>query len=166
MNIYNYNIYIFQFYLILIYMEYIEHIKKIVDTNLIYVYRNGKVILTGKTLKDIRKNIKEKFDNPSKGVKIYLIRFSINKELEDIFSISCTQMTITPLLSLDLEEDDETQTILYTKKNLDKTPFTLSHIKYIIKALRDNLISTKFTDDIYISDIFNKLKQQKRITKN
>jgi hypothetical protein len=146
-------------------MNYIDNIKKLIDINLIYVYRNGKEILTGKTLKDIKKYIREKFNNPSKNIKVYLVRFSINRESNDIFSIGCTQMTITPSLSLISDENDETQTILYRKKDLEENPFKLNHIKYIIKAIKDELISTKFTDNVYISDVFQKVKQQKRMKK-
>jgi hypothetical protein len=148
-------------------MEQLENIDNIIETGLIHVYRNGKLILTGKNIKDIKKLIKESFNNPSKDIKVYLIELGIRPETKNPLLIECSQMTITPDLKLILGEGDRMQTILYSKKDLEKTPFKLSHIQTIIKSIKNKTISLRLSENVFISDILkqNKMKRTKKSSK-
>ncbi len=121
----------------------LEKINKLLDTNKYHLFRNNKIILSETTLKKIKDELKT-FENPSKYIKVYLVSINIDPKYKYPIIINCSQNTITPKLALLTKEDDMSISITYTKDELLKFGFKLSHIKKIIYALKNDLID--FTD--------------------
>jgi hypothetical protein len=72
--------------------------------------------------------------------------------------INCSSYTVTPKLSLVSKDDDVSQTFTYSKKELEKYNFKLSHIKKIIKALKKDLVSFE-KSSVSITNVFNALEK-------
>jgi hypothetical protein len=124
----------------------LEKINKLIDTNKYHLFtkgNNNKIILSETTLKKIKDELKT-FENPSKYIKVYLVSINIDPKYKYPIIINCSQNTITPKLALLTKEDDMSISITYTKDELLKLGFKLSHIKKIIHALKNDLID--FTD--------------------
>ena len=121
----------------------LEKIDNLIDTNKYHLFRNNKIILSETTLKKIKDELKT-FEIPSKYIKVYLVSINIDPKYKYPIIINCSQNTITPKLALLTKEDDMSISITYTKDELLKLGFKLSHIKKIIHALKNDLID--FTD--------------------
>ena len=72
--------------------------------------------------------------------------------------INCSSYTITPKLSLVYMNDNVSQTFTYSKKELEKYSFKLSHIKKIMKALTKDLVSFE-KSSVPITNVFNVLEK-------
>ncbi len=82
------------------------------------------------------------FDKPNKEIKAFNIRIKINKNKKDnILSINCSQLTINKKLKLVSEDDDVFQTFTYSQDELIKYGFKLSHLKSMMKAVKNHLVS-------------------------
>lgn len=138
-------------------MDKLDKIKKLIDTSQYHVYHKNKQILSAKTIKQLKSNIKNDVTPPTKNIKVYILELDIDPEWKYPLSINCSQYTITPKLALVVKPDDMSQTINYTKEDLKNYPFNLSHISKIIKAIKENLISFE-KDEIFIKDIFDAVK--------
>jgi hypothetical protein len=124
----------------------LNKINDLIDTNKYHLFtkgNNNKIILSETTLKKIKDELK-KFENPTKYIKVYLVSLNIDPKYKYPLIINCSQNTITPKLALLTKEEDMSISITYTKDELLKLGFKLSHIKKIIYALKNDLID--FTD--------------------
>lgn len=131
-----------------------DKINKLIDINKYYIFYKNKIILTADNLKELKKSVKENIEIPSKNLKVYILDFSIKSNYKNVFSIICSQYTITPKLALVMKDDDMSQTINYTQNELDKYGFNKSHLTKIINAIKKNLISYE-KSSVSISDILD-----------
>ncbi len=115
-------------------------INNIIDTQLDHLFVNYKLLISAKTGKEMREKIL-KFDTPTKNIKAFNIRIKINNIGENILSINCTQKTINKKLKLVTEDDDVFQVFTYSSEELIKYGFELSHLKSMMKAVKNHLIS-------------------------
>ncbi len=121
----------------------LQKINNVINTNKYHLFRNNKIILSETTLKKIKDELKT-FENPTKYIKVFLVSINIDPKYKHPIIINCSQNTITPKLALLTKDDDMSISITYTKDELLKFGFKLSHIKKIIYALKNDLID--FTD--------------------
>jgi hypothetical protein len=56
-------------------------------------------------------------------------------------NVSCTQITITPKLFIGSIDDDLFQIFTYSPEEMKKYGFKKSHLKYMMKAIKNDLIS-------------------------
>lgn len=122
-----------------------------------HIFKNNKVIASSSTMKKLKDEVKETFDAPSKNIKVYIISFSSKTNFP--LTITCSQFTITPNLTLIAKDDDMSQKVYYNKEEYEKYKFKMSHIKKIIKALKDELLSIE-PDYWTISEVLS-LKKKK-----
>jgi len=127
-----------------------------IDMNVYHIYNNNKSILIANNMKDLKNNIKKYINPPNKNKKVYIINFSYNMKKYPL-SINCVQFTITPKLSLVMEEDDIGQTVNYSEEELQKFGFKQIHIRKIIKAIKYDLISYE-KSHVSITDVLNATK--------
>jgi len=64
----------------------------------------------------------------------------IDKNEKDIISINCVQVTINEKLNIKSLEGDGFQTFTYTSGELNKHGFKMSHIKKMIKAIKNHTV--------------------------
>ena len=136
-----------------------EKINKLIDIKQDHIFINNKNIISAKTLIDLKKLIKQDCEKPLKDIKCFIISIGVKPNYIHPLIINCSQYTITPKLTLVYNEDDVSQTFTYSKIELDKYSFKLSHIKKIMKALKKNLVSFK-KSSVSITDVFNVLDKQ------
>jgi hypothetical protein len=134
-----------------------DKIRDTVDLKLEYLYINNKVVATGKSMKSLKENVKENFENPAKDIKCFIIRLSIKPDYKHKLIISCAQHTVTPKLGLFAREGDMAQTFTYSDKELLKYKFKLSHLKKIMKVIKKDLISYE-KSSVPITDVFKALE--------
>ncbi len=134
----------------------LDKINKIIDTNKYHLFRNNKIILSETTLKKMKEELKT-FDTPSKYIKVFLVSINIDPKYKHPIIINCSQMTITPKLALLTKEDDMSISISYTKEELLKFGFKISHIKKIIYAIKNDLIDYSDLSES-ISDLLKTVK--------
>jgi len=139
--------------------EIYNNIKKKIDTNKVYLYRNYKIVAEGRGLSDIQYQLKENFNKPSKNIKVYLISFYMNKTMKDPFIVGCTQYTITKDLELKFTDDDFIKKILYSREYLKNEDFKLNDINKIIKALKNEWITKRINIKVYINDVNKAIKK-------
>lgn len=131
--------------------------SKDIDFKQYHIFKNNKVIASSSTMKKLKDEVKKTFDAPSKNIKVYIISFS--SKINFPLTITCSQFTITPKLTLIAKDDDMSQKVYYNKEEYEKYKFKMSHIKKIIKALKDELLSIE-PDYWTISEVLS-LKKKK-----
>ncbi len=119
----------------------IDDIKKILQPSINHIFVGNELVASEKTMKDIKQNIKKNFEEPKQNLKGYIIRLKIDANNKNPLIISCTQVTITKKLFVDALDDDAFQTFTYTQDELIKNGFKMSHIKKMMKSIKNNLIS-------------------------
>jgi hypothetical protein len=125
----------------------IKEVNDIIKPSISHFFVGGELVASEKTTIGLKNYIKQNYDIPSKNIKGYLIRLKINKsDKNQILIMNCMEMTITPKLLIKSLEDDGYQTITYSSNELIKHGFKLSHIKKVIKAIKNNTVS--FDDSI------------------
>jgi hypothetical protein len=90
-------------------------------------------------------------------MKGYLIHIDINKKNKILLQIEISQVTITPKLLVGPKDDDAFQTFTYTSDELIKNNFKMSHIKKMMKAIKNNMISFE-KSSITITELLKKFK--------
>lgn len=135
-----------------------DKIKDMIDIKQYHLFINNKVVTTAKTLPDLKLKIKEDFENPKKDIKSFIIRLRINPDYKFPLTINCSQHTVTPKLGLFAREDDMSQTITYSEKELENIGFKLSHLKKIIKVIKKDLISFE-KNSVPITEVINLLEK-------
>jgi hypothetical protein len=118
-----------------------EDIKKVIDPTKEHLYVGGDLIASDKSIKKIKEFVKEEFDPPKKNIKGYLIKINVKKTSKIFMTITCTQITITPKLFIGPTYDDMFQIFTYSADEMKKHGFKKSHIKYMIKAVKNHLVS-------------------------
>jgi len=119
----------------------INSIYDFIDPSVDNLFVKGKLLISARTAKEMREKLLQ-FEPPKRDIKAYNIRIKINRnKTENILSINCTQFTINKKLKLVNDDDDVFQTFIYSVDELIRYGFKLSHIKSMIKALKNNLIS-------------------------
>jgi hypothetical protein len=121
----------------------INSIYDIIDPQLDHLFIKNKLLISAKTAKEMKEKLLE-FDAPTKDTKAFNIRIKINKTFENnknLLTINCTQQTINKKLKLFTEDDDVFQVFTYSSEELIKYGFKLSHIKSMIKAVKNHLVS-------------------------
>ncbi len=118
----------------------INSIYDVIDPNLDHLFIKNKLFISGKTSKDIKEQLAT-FDAINNDISAFLIRIKINKKHKHVLTINCTQQTIKKNLKLVTGDDDMFQVFTYTTDELIKYGFKLSHLKSMMKAVKNNLIS-------------------------
>jgi hypothetical protein len=121
-------------------IKIINDINDIIDPQLDHLFVKNKLLISAKNAKEMKEKLLE-FDAPTKDIKAFNIRIKINKTGENILTINCTQQTINKKLKLVTEDDDVFQVFTYSPEELIKYGFKLSHIKSMIKTVKNHLIS-------------------------
>lgn len=114
----------------------IEDIKKVLQPSITHLIVSNELISSHKLPKLLRDDVKKNFDPPKKPIKGYIVRMKIDKNEKNIIGISCVQVTITEKLIVKSLDGDEFQTLTYTKDELLKHGFKMSHLKKLMKAIR------------------------------
>ena len=136
----------------------IENIDSILQTQTYHIFYKNKKIkqLTAPTPIKVKALIKEHINPPKTNKKIFVIRVKFNSdEPKSKLVITCLQQTITSELVMITGKDDYMITVKYTGDEFDKFGFKLSHIKKIINALEQHIVSLE-KSFINISEILNK----------
>ena len=121
-------------------MDILDKLEKKYEPKKEFIYHKNKVIVDGKNMVELQKNIKQSIKNPSKDIKIFIISFGYNKNSKTPFRINCVQYTITPKLNLVSRERDFGQSITYTKEELEKYGFNNKYLFKIIKGIKEGNI--------------------------
>jgi hypothetical protein len=118
----------------------IEEIKNILTPSYSHLFVGGELVASEKSTKNLKDYIKQSYNPPKKNLKAYLIRLKVNKTSTTPLILNCTEMTITPKLTIKSEDDDGYQTVKYSKIELNKYGFKLVHIKKLIKAIKNETV--------------------------
>jgi hypothetical protein len=118
-----------------------EDIKKVIDPTKDYLYVGGEIVAYDKTFKKIKEYVKSEYDAPKKNIKGFLIKFNIKKTSKILMNVKCTQITITPKLFIGPVDDDMFQVFTYSPDEIKKHGFKKSHLKYMMKSIKNHLIS-------------------------
>jgi hypothetical protein len=110
--------------------------------------------LSAQNLKQLKQEIKNNIDPPTKDIQVHVVNFGKTKNKDRLFVINCVGFTITKKLFLIMDDDNIGQTITYSKKELEKKKFKLTDIIKIIKAIDGDKISFE-KSSVSISDILN-----------
>jgi hypothetical protein len=132
----------------------LNKVDDIIDTKLEHMFVGGELVASAKSLKDIKKYVKENYEAPKKNIKGYIIAIKFDKKDKNPLNILCKQMTITSKLFIKFEDDDGFQTFTYSLVELLKYGFKLIQLKKIMKAIKNNEVSYRKTS-VPISDILN-----------
>ena len=135
--------------------EKINKIKDILDPTKDHLFVSNDLIVSEKTTKALKDNVKNNYDAPTKNIKGFIIRFDVDKKNKIPLRINCGQVTITPKLFIGPKDDDILQTFTYTQDELLKFGFKLSHVKKMMKAIKNNTISFE-KSSIPISELLKK----------
>jgi hypothetical protein len=133
----------------------IDDIKKVLQPSINHIFVGNELVASEKTMKDIKQNIKQNFEEPKQNLKGYIIRLKIDANNKNPLIVSCTQVTITKKLFVDALDDDAFQTFTYTSDELIKNGFKISHVKKMMKAIKKNLISFE-KSNISITELLKK----------
>jgi hypothetical protein len=136
----------------------INEIKKVLDPNKDHLFVGNELVASEKASKILKESVKENYEPPQKNIKAYIIRIDIDKKNKFPLSINCGQITITPKLFIGPKDDDTFQTFTYTKDELLDNGFKMSHVKKMIKAIKNNLISFE-KSNISISELLSKTQK-------
>ena len=101
-----------------------------------HLFVGNELISSHKLPKLLRDYVKKNFEPPKKPIKGYIVRMKIDKNEKDIISINCDQVTINEKLNIKGLDEDGYQTLTYTKDELLKNSFKMSHLKKLMKAIR------------------------------
>jgi len=134
-----------------------EDIKKVIDPTKDHLYVGGERVASEKTLKKIKEYVKTEFDPPKKNLKGFLIKFNIKNTSKLFMNVTCTQITITPKLFIGASDDDMFQLFTYSSDEIKKYGFKKSHIKYMMKAIKNDLISFE-KSKITITELLKAIK--------
>jgi hypothetical protein len=118
----------------------INEIKDILVPSQSHLFIGGDLVASAKSTKELKDYIKQSYNPPKKNLKGYLVRLKVSKSSSTPLIINCTEMTITPKLTIKSEDDDGYQTVKYSKIELNKYGFKLIHIKKIIKAIKNETV--------------------------
>jgi hypothetical protein len=121
-------------------MDILDNLEKKYEPKKEFIYHKNKVIVDGKNMVELQKNIKQSIKNPSKDIKVFIVSFGYNKNSKTPFRINCVQYTITPKLNLVSSERDFGQSITYTKEELEKYGFNNKYLFKIIKGIKEGNI--------------------------
>jgi hypothetical protein len=134
----------------------IEDIKKVLQPSMYHLFVGNEIISSEKIMRLLENDIKKNFDPPKKQIKGYIIRMKIDKNNKSIISINCDQVTITEKLIIKSLELDGFQTFTYTTDELLKHGFKMSHIKKMMKAIKNHTV--RFDKSfISITELLNKI---------
>ena len=136
----------------------INEIKKILDPKKDHLFVGNELVVSEKTGKLLKEHIKENYEPPQKNIKAYIIRIDVDKKNNIPLSINCGQITITPKLFIGPKDDDTFQTFTYTKDELIDNGFKMTHIKKMMKAIKNNLISFE-KSSISITELLKKTQK-------
>jgi len=120
--------------------EKIDDIKNILTPSFSHLFVGGDLVASEKSTKNLKDYIKQSYNPPKKNLKAFLIRLKVSKKSITPLIINCTEMTITPKLTIKSEDDDGYQTVKYSKSELNKYGFKMSHIKKIINAIKNETV--------------------------
>ena len=134
----------------------IDDIKKILDPSKVHIFVGNELIASEKTTKVLKDYVKNNFEEPTKNIKGYIIYLDIDKKNKTPLQVELTQVTITPKLIVGPKDDDAFQTFTYTSDELLKNSFKISHIKKMIKAIKNNMISFE-KSSISITELIKKM---------
>ncbi len=118
-----------------------EDLEKVIDPTKDYLYVDDDLIVSDKTFKKIKEYMKNEYEAPKKNIKGFLIKFNIKNTSKVFMNVSCTQITITPKLFIGSIDDDLFQIFTYSPEEMKKYGFKKSHLKYMMKAIKNDLIS-------------------------
>ncbi len=116
-----------------------EQVDKKIDSSLDHMFRNNKLILSAKSLKEMKEKLQD-FENPSKDLKVFIIRIKIDPNSKYAMVISISQHTITPDLKLLTRMGDMALSVTYSEEEYNKYKFKLSYIYKIIKDMKEDKI--------------------------
>jgi hypothetical protein len=133
----------------------IDDIKKVLDPVKVHIFVGNELVASEKTTKILKDYVKQNFEEPKKNLKGYIIHLDIDKKNKTSLQVELTQVTITPKLIVGPKDDDAFQTFTYTQDELLKNSFKLSHVKKMIKAIKNNLISFE-KSSISITELLKK----------
>jgi len=133
----------------------IDDIKKVLDPIKVHIFVGNELVGSEKTTKILKEYIKENFEEPKQNLKGYIIHLDIDKKSKTPVQVELTQVTITKKLLVGPKDDDAFQTFTYTSDELIKNGFKMSHIKKMIKAIKNNLISFE-KSSISITELLKK----------
>lgn len=105
-----------------------------------HLFVGNKIISSEKIMRLLENDIKKNFVAPKKLIKGYIIRMKIDKNNKSIISINCDQVTINEKLIIKSLESDGFQTFIYSTDELLKHGFKMSHIKKMIKAIKNHTV--------------------------
>ena len=135
-----------------------EVVNKVIDPTKDHLYVGGDLIASDKSFKKIKDYIKSDFDPPKKNIKGYIIKLNIKNTSTIFMNVSCTQITITPKLYIGAKDDDMFQIFSYSPNEIKKFGFKKSHLKYMIKAIKNDLISFE-KSRVTITELLKTIKQ-------
>jgi len=136
----------------------INEINKVLQPSMSHLFVGNELVASEKTAKLIKQYVKENYEPPKKNIKGYIILISIDIKDKFPVHINCVENTITPKLSIGPKDNDASQTFTYTKDELINNGFKMSHIKKMMKAIKNNLISFE-KSSISITELLKKTQK-------
>lgn len=137
----------------------LHNLKQEYDTQSLHLFINNKLIFVERTTPAMKKKIKKSFPAPESDVKCDVITISIDEKYKYPIMINCIQKTITPKLSYVSKDDDDSQTITFTRDELNQYGFKKEYFIDIINALRKDNISLE-KSSVPFSDIVKTPKKK------
>ena len=136
----------------------INEINKVLQPSMSHLFVGNELVASEKTAKLIKQYVKENYEPPKKNIKGFIIRITIDIKDKTPIYINCVENTITPKLSIGPSGDDAFQTFTYTKDELIDNGFKMTHIKKMMKAIKNNLISFE-KSSISITELLKKTQK-------
>lgn len=118
-----------------------DKIKLDIDLDKYHLFYKKKHILEAKNSKELKKLVKSNIKNPNKDRKVFVVYFVISEKSKYPLKLSCSQSTISTNSVLTMENEDSSQTILWTKENLLELGLKNSHLNKIFDAFKNDSIS-------------------------
>ena len=136
----------------------LNEINKVLQPSMSHLFVGNELVASEKTAKLIKQYVKENYEPPKKNIKGFIIRITIDIKDKTPIYINCVENTITPKLSIGPSGDDAFQTFTYTKDELIDNGFKMTHIKKMMKAIKNNLISFE-KSSISITELLKKTQK-------
>lgn len=136
----------------------LNEINKVLQPSMSHLFVGNEIVASEKTAKLIKQYVKENYEPPKKNIKGFIIRITIDIKDKTPIYINCVENTITPKLFIGPIDDDASQTFTYTKDELIDNGFKMSHIKKMMKAIKNNLISFE-KSSISITELLKKTQK-------